>query len=64
MSTPLEIIGDSETDLCVDGVCAVPGPRPAEQQDAGRKDDSADSHPRRLVEVQRLGDPLERRVRA
>ena len=53
MSTPLEIIGDSETDLCADGVCAVPGPRPAEQQDADRTDDSADAGSGLLVPVQR-----------
>jgi hypothetical protein len=59
----IELIGDPDAETCEDGFCAVPaGPR---REDADPpKDDSANSHPRRRVEVQRLGDPLQRRVRA
>jgi hypothetical protein len=64
MSTPFEMIGDAATDLCVDGMCAVPGPRPPEkpdpdqpphqQRDADeRTDDLADAGPGGRVPVQR-----------
>ena len=53
MSGPFEMIGDDEAGLCVDGVCAVPGPRPAEQQDAVQTDDLADAGPSGRVPVQR-----------
>jgi hypothetical protein len=54
MSTPFEMIGDAATDLCVDGMCAVPGPRPAEQRDADEHtDDLADAGPGGRVPVQR-----------
>jgi hypothetical protein len=54
----IELIGDQNAPVCEDGVCAVPQPEDTER----RSDDSADPHSRRLVEVQRLGDPLQRRV--
>jgi len=61
----IELIGDPDAETCEDGFCAVPGGPRREDADPPADDSgSADSHPRLLVEVQRLGDPLQRRVRA
>ena len=50
----IELIGDQNAPVCEDGVCAVPGPRPAEQQqDADQTDDLADAGPGGRVPVQR-----------
>ncbi len=49
----IELIGDQNAPVCEDGVCAMPDPRPAEQQDAGRNEGSADAGPGGRVPVQR-----------
>jgi hypothetical protein len=50
----IELIGDENAPICVDGVCAVPRTEPAKPEDAERRDDDlADAGPGGRVPVQR-----------
>jgi hypothetical protein len=49
----IELIGDQNAPVCVDGTCTVPRPEPKQAEDAERRDDSADAGPRGRVPVQR-----------
>jgi hypothetical protein len=50
----IEILGDQDAHVCVDGVCAVPLPEPKpEDAERQQRDDSADAGARGRVPVQR-----------
>ena len=49
----IEIFGDQDAPVCVDGVCAVPLPEPKPEDAERQADDSADAGTRVRVPVQR-----------
>jgi hypothetical protein len=49
----IEIIGDQDAPVCVDGVCAVPLPGPKPEDAERREDESADAGAGGRVPVQR-----------